>query len=228
MKTVLVTGDSKGLGFKICETLSKNININVIGISRSRKIKGNWKHYSLDITNEKDIKAIIELSKKADVLIHNAGISSNNLFIVESKEKIEKVFKLNLMSPIQITKGWMKKRLLQKKKGQVIFISSICTKKTFKGLSAYAASKSALNSYAKSIAFEMGKKGITSNIILPGYMKTEMTSEMKESDLEKIKNKTPLKEFCKTSDVTSIIEYMVLKNKFLNGSEITIDGGFTL
>ena len=74
----------------------------------------------------------------------------------------------------------------------------------------------------------MGKKGITSNIILPGYMKTEMTSEMKESDLEKIKNKTPLKEFCKTSDVTSIIEYMVLKNKFLNGSEITIDGGFTL
>jgi len=227
MKKILVTGDSKGLGYDICKTLSATEDFEVYGVSRSSN-SFEWNHFSLDLFVEEDVKKLNKICKDMDVIIHNAAISSNNLFVVEPELKVKKVFKLNLFVPIEITKAWIKGRIRKKKKGCVIFVSSICTEKQFKGLSAYAASKSALNSYAKSIAFEMGKKGITSNIVSPGYMKTSMTSEMRNEDLEKIKNKTPLKRFCKTDDVCSIIEYIIKNPGFINGSNIIVDGGFTL
>ena len=101
-----------------------------------------------------------------------------------------------------------------------------CTKKHFKGLSAYSMTKSALNSFSKTIAIEMASKGIRSNLILPGYMETDMTKELTNEQLIKIKNRTPMKRLVDIKEVCDTINFVISGGTFLNGTEIVIDGGF--
>lgn len=226
MKNILITGDSSGLGNTLCHYLSEKQH-KIIGVARREPKNLLWEHYSIDL-EEEYIEKIRPLLCDIDTLIHNAAIPSKNLCVVEPMSTYEKVFRINTLSPIHITKEWISSRLLQKKSGQVIFVSSICTKKHFKGLAAYAASKSAINSFAKTVAIEFGKKKIYSNIILPGYMKTEMTSSMDLKKIEKIKQRTPTKELCEPKKVCIAIENLINNPGIMNGAEIVIDGGFII
>jgi|5B_taG_2_1085324.scaffolds.fasta_scaffold11158_2 3-oxoacyl-[acyl-carrier protein] reductase len=225
MKRILVTGDSRGLGKSICKTLHEHNS--VVGISRTNPHEG-WEHHDINLLENKGVELAKNLLSDIDILIHNAAIPSNNLCVVESMKKYRRVFELNTFVPIELTQHWIKNRIKYNKPGHVIFISSICTKKHFKGLSAYAASKSAINTYAKTVAVEFSKKGIRSNIILPGYMSTDMTSNMSAQHISTITNRTPMKRLSNVEEVSSVVEYIVNNPGFLNGSELTIDGGYTL
>jgi len=228
---VMISGDSSGLGYELCKTLHKDYD--VVGFSRKKRVVmdmlGHWRHFEFDLNNYKDVPDLIcdELSS-TDILIHNAAISSNNLVVVEPNSVYEQLMKINVLAPVHLTKLWIKCRLLQQKYGHVLFVSSICTKKHFKGLSAYSMTKSAINSFSKTIATEMSSKGIRSNSILPGYMKTNMTEELSDEQLNKIKNRTPMKRLVDIKEVCDTIHFVISGGTFLNGSEIIIDGGFTI
>jgi 3-oxoacyl-[acyl-carrier protein] reductase len=122
----------------------------------------------------------------------------------------------------------MKHRLRLGKPGHVIFVSSICSKRSFRGLSIYSATKSAINSYSKSIAFEMGRKNIRSNVVVPGYMKTDMSSSLSPAQMEKIKRRCPMKRLAEIEEVCQVVDFLIQPNSFVNGAEFVVDGGYSL
>lgn len=222
---VLITGDSKGLGYSICERLK--IDHEVVGLSRSSS-EFLWEHVSFDLEDLSSIDKLKDLLSGIDVLIHNAAITNSNLAIVETLDSYLRIHKVNVLAPAMITKLWMQCRLHQKKKGHVIFVSSICAKKHFKGLAAYSMSKSSINSLAKTIAVEMGSRGIRANVVSPGYMETEMSKDLSQIQKSKISERTPMKRLAEIDDVVDVIQFLVNTSDFMNGSDIVIDGGFTI
>ena len=226
-KNIFVTGDSTGLGYEICKISSKYFN-NVSGLSRAEELSCNWNHICFDLLNNnlQDLKKHLSL---VDVLVLNAAMAHTSLSVVGNMETSKKVFLLNYHIPTQIAKIWARSRIKQNKKGHVVFISSICSKKAFKGLSDYSASKSAINSFAKVMAIELGKKGIRANTILPGYMSTNMTKELTKNQLQKIHQRMPSESLLNTEDIAqSIVSIMRDEFSFCNGSEFIIDGGQVL
>ena len=221
-----ITGDSRGLGNSLCNNFAKDYE--VVGISRKDIDDCVWNHISCDLSQKTVSKEIEEELKNTDVLIHNAAIASSNLSLVETLSHGEKVFDVNFFTPFILTKTWLKYRIGKKKPGQVIFISSICSKKTFKGLGMYAASKAAINSFSKTIATEMGSRGIRSNVVLPGYMETDMSASLTDNQLEKIRSRSPMKRLATLDEVVKAVQFLATESTYNNGSEIVIDGGYIL
>tara|TARA_B100000212_G_scaffold287542_1_gene228387 strand:- start:125 stop:802 length:678 start_codon:yes stop_codon:yes gene_type:complete len=223
---ILITGDSRGLGYELCKQYSASHS--VTGISRSKHVDGQWNHLSHDLSLKTVPNQLLHALIETDVLIHNAAIASSKLAMIETLKSAEEQFDINFLSPFILTKAWMQHRLRLRKPGHVIFISSICSKRSFRGLSIYSATKSAINSYSKSIAFEMGKKNIRSNVVVPGYMETDMSSSLSDDQLKKIQSRCPMKRLAKIEEVCSAVGFLIESSDFINGSEIVVDGGYSL
>jgi NAD(P)-dependent dehydrogenase (short-subunit alcohol dehydrogenase family) len=224
---IFVTGDSGGLGYEICK-ISSNYFSKVTGLSRKCNLECNWDHVKFDLLND-DLQNIKNYLYDADTLVLNAAMAHTSLCVVGGIKISKKVFLLNYHIPTQMAKIWARGRIKQRKKGHLIFISSICSKKAFKGLADYSASKSAINSFAKVMATELGGKGIRVNTVMPGYMKTNMTKDLSKEQVKKISQRIPSEELLKPSDVAnSIICLMKSEFSFCNGSEFVIDGGQVL
>ena len=224
---VFVTGDSRGLGNTLCHSLVAD-GISVLGCSRNKPDNCTWDHIDVDLSNfdPKDLQVYL---RDCDAIIHNAAIASSNISIIEKEANIRKLFEVNVLAPIMISNCWATERIRSKKSGSVIFISSICSKSAMKGLSMYGTTKAAINSFSKTFALEMSKFSITSNCILPGYMETDMSSAIDSEKLARIKSKTPLKRFLQVEEVYEAVKFLLdEKTSFMTGSEITIDGGYTL
>tara|TARA_R100001015_G_C4633618_1_gene198858 strand:- start:1725 stop:2450 length:726 start_codon:yes stop_codon:yes gene_type:complete len=224
---IFVTGDSGGLGYEICK-LASDYSTNVNGLSRKENLDCNWNHIQFDLLND-NLKTLKDELKDVDTLVLNAAMAHTSLSIVGGMNTSKKVFLLNYHIPTQLAKIWARLRIKQNKKGHLIFISSICSKKVFKGLSDYSASKSAINSFAKVMAVELGKKGIRVNTIMPGYMTTNMTKELTKDQVAIISKRMPSKKLLQTTDVAkSIVSIIQDDFAFCNGSEFIIDGGQVL
>ena len=223
---LLITGDSRGLGYELCKKYS--LEHTVTGLSRATEPPGNWAHISHDLASKSVPDDLENELVESDVLIHNAAIASSALALVETLNSAEQQFNINFLSPFVITKTWMKHRLRLGKPGHVIFVSSICSKRSFRGLSIYSATKSAINSYSKSIAFEMGRKNIRSNVVVPGYMKTDMSSSLSPAQMEKIKRRCPMKRLAEIEEVCQVVDFLIQPNSFVNGAEFVVDGGYSL
>ncbi len=224
---VLVTGDSAGLGHELCKVSTKYFN-KVTGLSRKDSLKCNWSHIKFDLLND-NLQDIQNHLYETDTLVLNAAMAHTSLCIVGGVDMSRKIFLLNYHIPTQMAKVWARGRIKQRKKGHLIFVSSICSKKAFKGLAEYSASKSAINSFAKVMAIELGRKGIRVNTVMPGYMKTNMTKDLSEEQLQKISQRMPSESLLETADVASSI-VCLMKSEFscCNGSEFIIDGGQVL
>ena len=224
---IFITGDSRGVGYYLCDFLTKNGH-NVYGVSRSIPQNCTWNHFNLDL-NSFDKNEILPILSICDILINNAAIASDNLAIVENDINIENLFNINVISPIKITKIWAKERIRQQKPGRVLFVSSICSKRSYKGLSIYGSTKAAINHFSKVFAKEMAGKEIYSNCIIPGYMETDMNFSLNEKTKEKIKDINPMKRFLKLDEICNVINFIISpNNSYMNGTEIILDGGYTL
>ncbi len=222
--SVFVTGDSSGLGYEICKISCKHFN-NVSGLSRKADLACDWNHIKFDLLND-NLQDIKDHLRDTDTLVLNAAMANTSLCIVGGVEVSKKIFLLNYHIPTQMAKMWARLRIKQRKEGHLIFVSSICSKKTFKGLSEYSASKSAINSFAKVMAVELGRKGIRVNTVLPGYMETNMTKELSEEQVQKISQRIPSETLLSTNAVaSSIVCLMKDEFSFCNGSDFVIDGG---
>lgn len=224
---IFITGDSKGLGYFLCNYFSKNGHV-VYGVSRNTPPDCSWNHINMDLGSIKKDK-IIPFLTECDILINNAAIASDNLAVVETENNVENLYKINVISPINITKIWAKERIRQRKGGVVLFVSSICSKRSYKGLSIYGSTKAAINHFSNVFAKEMASRNIRSNCIIPGYMETDMNSSLNEETKKKIKSNNPMKRFLNFEEISSVINFIISdKNSYMNGAEIILDGGYTL
>jgi 3-oxoacyl-[acyl-carrier protein] reductase len=238
MKTILVTGVSKGLGLELLKSLLKDNNI-VYGISRSytnelKDLKtiynSKFIHLEYDLSLNETVK---ELSKyilknkiKFDSFINNAAMAYDDIITNADFDKLDLMFKTNVLNPIMITKLILRNFILYKIKGTIIHISSISAHTGYKGLAMYASTKGALEAFSKNTSREWGEIGIRSNCIVAGFMETEMSKTLSDEQKQRIYNRTSLKKETNKESVVETIKFLMSdSSKSITGQNIFVDSG---
>ena len=242
MKTVILTGASRGLGLTIAKNLKKN-KFKIIAIGRQlseelndliedKSIPGEIIFYPYDFSYSKGIYELTKEIKKDHGavfgLVNNAAVGADGILATMHEKQIKETINVNLVSPMILTK-YVSRSMLANGCGRIINISSIIANTGFNGLSVYASSKGGLVSFGKSLARELGKAEVTVNNILPGYMTTDMTKDIRSVELEAIKRRSPLGRLVSTQDVASAVNYLMSDDaKNITGINMIIDAGNTI
>lgn len=238
MKTVLITGVSKGLGLVLLKSLLNDGNV-IYGISRNDTVEltelkeffpNHFIHLKYDLSSTEDVK---ELSKyilknklKFDSFVNNAAMAYDDIITNANFDRLELMFKTNVLTPIMITKLILRNFILNKVKGSIIHISSISVHTGYKGLSMYASTKGALEAFSKNTAREWGELGIRSNCVVAGFMETEMSSNLNDEQKNRIYNRTSLKKETDKNSVAETIKFLISDNSnSITGQNLFVDSG---
>ena len=204
-EVVLVTGSTRGIGKSIAEAFAREGAL-VIIVGRDQKSAqavaqeitaqgGQADGFACDVTNlenvQETINKILDKHKSIDILINNAGITKDNLLLRLGESDWDDVIRINLKGVFNTTKV-VAKAMLRAKKGKIISIASLIGITGNAGQSNYAASKAGVIGFSKSVARELASRNITVNVVAPGYIQTDMTSQLNEKVREEISNRIPL------------------------------------
>jgi 3-oxoacyl-[acyl-carrier protein] reductase len=225
---VLVTGGSKGIGHGIAVRLAK-AGHRVAATYRSGDVPGDVLGVQCDVTDPAQVEAAfaqIESSLGAvEVLVANAGITRDTLLMRMSDEDWDYVIATNLSGAFRVARR-SARPMIRGKFGRIVFISSVVGMMGSAGQVNYAASKSGLVGMARSLARELGSRGITANVVAPGFIETDMTAELGEELIKKYAEQIPLGRFGSVDDVAGTIEFLVSDAaSYITGAVIPVDGG---
>ena len=232
---VFISGASRGIGKSIANHFAEN-DYKVIGTSRNDfefdNKSENLIPIKLDITSRDDVKKCFnDLKSKdllPDILINNAGITSDQLFLKMKDDDWDNVISTNLTGTYNLTKIFIR-NMIKNKNGRIINISSVAGLMGNPGQVNYSSSKSALNGFTKSLAKEIGSRNITVNSIAPGFIDTDMTSFLDDDAKNGIIKDIPLKRFGEASDVAELTLFLASKEaSYITGQTISIDGGLLM
>ena len=232
---VFISGASRGIGKSIANYFAEN-DYKVIGTSRNDfefdNKSENLIPIKLDITSRDDVKKCFnDLKSKdllPDILINNAGITSDQLFLKMKDDDWDNVISTNLTGTYNLTKIFIR-NMIKNKNGRIINISSVAGLMGNPGQVNYSSSKSALNGFTKSLAKEIGSRNITVNSIAPGFIDTDMTSFLDDDAKNAIIKDIPLKRFGEASDVAELALFLASNEaSYITGQTISIDGGLLM
>ncbi|QCI24417.1 3-oxoacyl-[acyl-carrier-protein] reductase [Buchnera aphidicola (Muscaphis stroyani)] len=235
-KTALITGANQGIGKAISKQLVKK-GIKVIGTSTTlsgvHKINNYLKKNGFGLLLDlRDIDSIIptiqQIYKKRnyiDILINNAGITSDNLLIKMNEKEWENVIKINLTSVFYTSKSVISS-MIKKKQGRIITIGSVIGNTGNKGQSNYSASKSGIIGFHKSLALEVASKGITVNIVAPGFIKTNLIKNINSNQYKKYLSNIPMKRLGTTKEIADAVVFLSSeKASYITGHILHVNGG---
>ena len=241
MKTALVTGGSRGIGKAIALQLGKSFNV-VVGYSSSKdsgdkvvaeiiNSGGTASPVEIDVTNIESIEnAFTTIEKEyggVDVLVNNAGITKDNILPRLKEDDWNDVIDTNLSGSYRTSQRAIK-HMMKSKWGRIVYISSIVGMMGNQGQANYAASKAGLIGLSKSIAKEMGSRNITSNVIAPGYIETDMTAFLTDEQKDNIIEQLSIKRIGKPEDIANIVSFLCTdESEYITGQVISVDGGIT-
>ena len=233
-KIVLVTGASRGIGLEAAKHFSKE-GYKVIGSSRGDfnlgELIGDESAISvqLDLMSKESIKNLFADLKSEDllpsVLVNNAGITKDQLFLRMKDEDWDDVIETNLNGLFRVTKAFIKP-MVKNKFGRVINISSVAGLMGNSGQVNYSSSKSAMVGFSRSLAKELGSRNITSNVVAPGFIETDMTTFLNDDEKVEVSGKIPMKRFGTVQDVAKCIVFLASDEaNYITGQTISVDGG---
>ena len=234
-ENVFISGASRGIGKDIALLFANN-GFKVIGTSRSDfSIDDNLDNFiplKLDITSRNDIKDCFDYLKSENllpnILINNAGITADQIFMRMKDEDWDNVIETNLTGTFNLSKIFIK-NMIKNKSGRIINISSVSGLMGNPGQVNYASSKAALTGFTKSLAKEVGSRNITVNSVAPGYIDTDMTSFLDNDAKEKIINNIPLGRIGVTSDISELVMFLASDEaSYITGQTISVDGGLLM
>ena len=239
MKTVVVTGATRGLGLVISRQ-AYNDGYRVIAVGRrlsdglATLCEQSSERVHFERYDFNDLSGIHKfaggLTKKYGRLwglVNNAAIGTDGVLATLHERDIAQALRVNVEAPIVLTKYLLRPMLINRG-GRIINISSIIASTGFSGLSVYGASKAALIGFTRSLAREVGKANITVNAIAPGYMQTDMTAALQGDKLESIKRRSPLGKLATPEDVAYAATFLLdEKNAKVTGTTLTVDAGST-
>ena len=231
-KVVLISGASRGIGAAISIHLA-SLGYKVIGTARSEfkfdKPSDNLIPLKLDITCRESIKdcaaKLKEQNLLPDILINNAGITSDQLFLRMKDDEWDNVLATNLTGTFNLTKAFIK-NMIKNRYGRIINISSISGLMGNPGQVNYSSAKAGLSGFTKSLAKEVGSRNITVNSVAPGFIETDMTSFLDEGSKNTIIKDIPLNRLGSPEDVSELVAFLAGdESQYITGQTISIDGG---
>ena len=233
-KIVLVTGASRGIGLEVAKHFSKE-GYKVIGTSRGDfnlgELIGDDSAISvqLDLMSKESINNLFTNLKSQDllpsVLVNNAGITKDQLFLRMKDEDWDDVIETNLNGLFRVTKAFIKP-MVKNKFGRVINISSVAGLMGNSGQVNYSSSKSAMVGFSRSLAKELGSRNITSNVVAPGFIETDMTTFLNDDEKVEVSKNIPMKRFGTVKDVAKCIVFLASDEaNYITGQTISVDGG---
>ena len=232
---VFISGASKGIGMTIAYFFERN-NYTVVGTSRNKfefdKKSEKLIPMKLDVTCRDSIKSCFDELKSKDllpeILVNNAGITSDQLFLRMKNEDWDNVIDTNLNGVFNLSKIFIK-NMIKNKHGRIINISSISGLMGNPGQVNYSSSKAALNGFTKSLAKEVGSRKITVNCVAPGFIESDMTSYLNEHGKNEIIDRIPLGRFGTSDDVAKLVLFLASPEaSYITGQTISIDGGLLM
>ena len=235
-KNIIITGATGGIGNSIVNTLaSLDANLVVTGTNEKKLEELKKQHKNIiaikqDISAHNELERFIdkcnsELGDKIDVLINNAGITKDNLAIRMNTDEWDRVLNINLTSTFLLSKFVIKK-MLKKKFGKIINITSVVAHSGNLGQTNYSASKGGVTSMSKSLSLEYAKKNITVNCIAPGFIETAMTEKINEEYKNQLKSKIPMDRFGAAQDIANCAAFLCSDlSNYITGETIHVNGG---
>lgn len=239
MKTVVITGATRGLGLATTrQAIAEGYKVIAVGRNLSKELSAVCEQFPdaacfepYDFNHLEGIHAFAtHLAKtygRLWGLVNNAAIGTDGVLATLHERDIGQLLRVNIEAPILLTK-YLMRPMLMNRAGRIINVSSIIASTGFSGLSVYAATKAAMSGFTRSLSRELGKAGITVNTVAPGYMETDMTSALQGEKLESIKRRSPLGHLARAEDVAHAVTYLLSdKAERVTGSTITVDAGST-
>jgi 3-oxoacyl-[acyl-carrier protein] reductase len=227
-RSVLVTGGNRGIGLAIARAFEA-AGDQVAITYRSGEPPSGFLAVKCDVTDQAAVDAAFEEIEAAqgpvEVLVANAGITKDTLVLRMSDDDWSSVINTNLTGSFRVAKR-ASKGMLRQKKGRIIFISSVVGLLGSAGQVNYAASKSGLVGMARSLARELGSRGITANVVAPGFVVTDMTEELPDDLKAKYKEQIPLGRMASSEEVAASVVFLASEGAaYITGAVLPVDGG---
>jgi 3-oxoacyl-[acyl-carrier protein] reductase len=239
-KTAIITGATRGIGrgiavefanqgANVAFTYSSSVDaakaledeLNALEI----KAKGYQSNAAEFDTAQELAKEILKEFDSIDILVNNAGITKDNLLMRISEDDFDKVIDVNLKSVFNMTKAVIRP-MMKQRSGSIINMSSVVGLKGNAGQSNYAASKSGILGFSKSVALELGSRNIRSNVIAPGFIETEMTGKLDEATVQTWRDAIPLKRGGTPKDIANACVFLASDlSSYITGQTLSVDGG---
>ncbi|MFC1751887.1 3-oxoacyl-ACP reductase FabG [Thermoproteota archaeon] len=242
-KIAIVTGSSRGIGFGIALKLAQS-GANVVCTATTQegaekaaqKINAETGRETLGIKADVSVlgdvqnlvKAVMDKFGRIDIVVNNAGITRDNLLMRMSEEEWQTVLNVNLNSVFYLTKSVIRP-MLKQKYGRIINIASVVGVVGNPGQANYAAAKAGVIGFTKTIAKEVGAKGITCNAVAPGFINTDMIKSLPEEYLNNIINMVPQKRVGEVEDIAGVVNFLASDSaSYITGQVINVDGGMVI
>lgn len=235
-KTILVTGASSGIGREIAiQTAKSGASVILTGRNTERlnetlTLIGSDKHHAVaaDLSTTDGINQLVNALPPLDGVVHSAGIIKRVPLKLISDKSLNELMQINFIAPALLTRAIYRNKLLRDE-ASIVFVSSIASSFASLGNIMYMASKGAINSFMKGIAFELAASGIRANAIQPGMIKTHLTTLIPDDEIQKDIQRYPLGRYGKPEEVAFAAIYLLSDaTKWMTGSILTLDGGLTL
>ena len=228
-KIILITGTSKGIGKTLANYYLEKDFI-VVGCSRGESSINhqNYKHFSLEIGDEKAVVSMVRTIKKEfgkiDILINNAGIASMNHILTTSVETISKLFNTNFLGTFLFTRE-VSKVMMKEKFGKIINFTTVAKPLRLEGEAIYASSKAAIETFTQRASKELSPFNITVNAIGPTPIQTDLIKAVPKDKIDELLNKQTIKRFGTFEDIINVIDFFINeKSSFITGQIIYLGG----
>lgn len=237
-RTVIVTGGSRGLGQAIVQSfLDQGDRVATCSRSPAPSTEAwgtesdRFYYEAVDLYDRESrtafVQNVVGRFGTVEVLVNNAGVARDGVLALVPDDDVDEVIDLNLKATIHLTR-LVARLMLPAGAGRIINISSVVGLSGYRGLSVYSSTKAALDGFTRSLARELGPRGITVNSVAPGYMRTEMSHGLTEEQLGQIARRTPAGRLGEPSDVAVAVRFLASAEAgFVNGQVLVVDGGLT-
>ncbi|GAA3670626.1 3-oxoacyl-[acyl-carrier-protein] reductase [Nocardioides ginsengisoli] len=240
-RVVIITGGSRGLGAGIVQayldegdivaTCARSITPEVEKWQADPEVAERFLFQAADVSSSDDCTAFVNAVHarfgRIDVLINNAGVARDGVIGLTSDEDIDVVVDLNVKGSLYMARQ-VSRRMMVKRSGTIVNISSVVGRSGYRGLAVYSATKAALEGMTRALARELGSRGITVNAIAPGYLRTEMSHGLDEEQLQQIVRRTPSGRLGDPEDIARACLFLTdPRNTYMTGQVLVVDGGLT-
>ena len=231
-KNLLVTGGTGSIGSSICNYFNENGCEEIFSTTTNlNKIKSDQdfiKFKELDLSNIENSNLDQIFDFDVDYLVLNAGLNKDNIFLRMSSDDWNSVINVNLNSSFHLLKHFVKK-MVKKRYGRIVFISSVVAHTGNPGQVNYTSSKAAISGLVKSLALELSTRNITVNSVAPGFIQSNMTDKLNDDQKNAILDRIPMKKLGDSSDIAKAVGFLCSENaNYITGQTLHVNGGLAL